>query len=414
MTKERESFRTPLVTAAIASAVAILPVILRVSFSTVPTLFGDGSAYLDVAQSLASGHGYTEPHGPWGSAPDIRRLPGWPLVVSATLRLVPRVNPVLLTRLTAAAALGAAAFAASLIAWRLSYSVRRMILAAVLTALCPEAVQYVLAGISEPFSAAILAVGTLMLCAGWWWSGLVVLSLMPLVRGYFLLFPLCACAALAFLWLRQRSTIPANWMRLAVSAVLFLIPSAIWMARNYSVSGALVLTAVDGEALYGSYNPLSATPGPHFGAFTFPGDLPGQEPFKVLGARMSQIELDKFWTAKGWETIHQHWRELPLMVATRLIRMLLPQRHNIGYYDRYIYVEWFFRSAIFLLAAFQLKHLGETGVFGIVLIASCIAILSSQLMWVGEDRYLYQATVLLVPFVCAVTGFGHQHFPIEE
>ena len=395
--------RSIILKAAAFSAIATIPAVLRVALSTLPFLIGDGPSYLHVAQSLASGHGYTEPHGLWLGAPTFRRLPGWPFVLSVPLWLLPHANPVLVARLTAAAMLGIAGFGTALITWLLSRSVLRMAVAAVLVVLLPDGLQYALAGISEPVSAAIIVVGTLMLCVGWWWGGVVVLSLLPLIRGYFVLLPVCTGAILAFLWFRERSVIPPNWRRLIASTVLFLVPTAVWTARNYFVSGTPTMTAVDGEDLYGTYNPLTVTPGRNFGAFIFPDGIPGQEPFRSLAARMSEIEVSRYYKAKGWGSVRGHWRELPLMALARLVRMMLPPRDSI-YHDRYIYVEWFCRSALYLAAAVQLRRRRLTGTFGIMLAASCLVVLSTQLIWVGLDRFLYQVTVLLVPFVCSMVA----------
>src|ERR1700682_13703 len=145
--------------------------------STRPYFFGQGYMYKDLAVSLASGRGYTDLTG----HPSVRRPPFWPFVLSLPMRLCLRCDPLSVTRVVEALMHAMTAFGVALLVGGLSGSIRRMLLAVLMTALWPEAQPLLLGGYCEPLATAILVSGILLITIGkrFFFSGVFVLSLLP-------------------------------------------------------------------------------------------------------------------------------------------------------------------------------------------------------------------------------------------
>ena len=180
---------------------------------------------------------------------------------------LPRVQPPnAVTRWVNALLRAATALGVALLVWMRTKSRRRALAALLVTALLPEVQRRLMGGYWEPFAAAILVTGIVLLSGGerFFFSGVLVLSLLPLVRPNYLL--VWIRAVILILWVQHRTrfgAVLANPRRLLAATLLFFMPSALWVMRNYLVSGVFPIQAgTASTTLHGNYNPVSAKPGP--------------------------------------------------------------------------------------------------------------------------------------------------------
>jgi hypothetical protein len=392
---------------AVTSLAISLPVLVALNTHT---WFLDGRFYADIGQALAAGKGYQEPHGFFPGRPTIGRLPLWPFLESIPLRLWHR-DPMAVVQLTAWVIQGVSVFGVALLTWLISGVRRRMVWAGLIVGLWPGAMTTILAGNVEPCSAAVLSVGTVLICLGdanvlW---GAALLSLLPLTRANFVILPFCVAAILLFARYRspgRELPIRASVNRLMLAAAIYYVPTGIWMTRNYAVSGAFpLLAAEEGQSFSGNYNLPSATPGRYFGRWVGMDLVPGEERQFDLSRRMSEAELDRYYRARGMWFIRQHWKLLPQLVAGRIIWALRPQWFSVPArgYSWYRYWEWIWRTALYCAAILVVrrKRPGLTNAFEVILSATTIITVATVVLFFGAERYLYQLTVLLAAWVCA-------------
>jgi hypothetical protein len=422
--------------AALASLVALLPSGALMLSRHRQVVYRDGLSYLDVAESLAAGRGFQEPHAYWANgnetvqAPDaikanwptIMRPPLWPLILSLPLALWRGANPALIAGLTGLLMHYVTAFGVGLIAWTLSGCRNRTIAAAVLAGLWPEAQPFIIGGISEPASAAVLVLGIVVIsfAPAYLFAGALILSLLPLVRPVFTMFPIWIAAILIVdrLW-RRRIDVAAlgGGARLIAAGILFYLPITAWMIRNYRITGDFpVIAGNDGNTLWGSYNPRVAVLGKDFAYWIHPDGIPGEEPVQQLAKRMSEWEISRYYYAQGMRFIKSHPGATLALMTGHLVRTFLP----VGWvppevHGKYRYVQWLASLALYIAALVCLRvgrlpppRRGSTRMNSwFSLILGGVAILSATtapVFFGGGDRYIYQLTILLIPFVCAGLG----------
>jgi hypothetical protein len=408
--------RSVLGTAALISVLAIIPAATVVMRLKTERLSGDGPSYLDIAQAIGSGKGFQEPHGLWPGHSTARRPPLWPIVLSLPLKLWSTASPLPVMYSVEVVLHAVTVFGAALLAWMLSGNWRRMVLTSLIVGLWPGTQPYLVAGLSEPVSAAAVTIGTVLMCLGrrcFFW-GVLVLSLVVLARPNFMILPLWVAAALMALKASHRLDLKliGSPRRLIAAAVLFFVPFAGWLLRNYAVTGAfpVVLTKV-GEDIYGTYNILTATVGnPHFARWV-PADLiPGEERQASLAARMSELELSRYYEAKGRRFIASHWKALPALLVGRVLYAAAPQWPPFGdtpagakYSGVYRGLEWVSRLALYATAIVLLwrRSLRLDTWYGLILTSTALTTMTTVLLYYGWERFLYQLTVLLVPLVCS-------------
>src|ERR1700680_5057309 len=137
--------------ALVAVLALIIPAARVATFhSSRPYFFGQGYMYKEIALALASGQGYTEPHGLWPGQQTVTRPPLWPFVLSLPMRLCLGCDPLAVTRVVEALMHAITAFGVALLVWMLSGSVRRMLFAVLVTGLLPDAQPLLLGGYCEP------------------------------------------------------------------------------------------------------------------------------------------------------------------------------------------------------------------------------------------------------------------------
>jgi hypothetical protein len=402
---------------ALFSLLAMLPAAILVMALKTDRLSGDGPSYVDIAQAVASGKGFQEPHGLWkGEAPTMRRPPVWPLVLSVPLRLWSTQDPLSIMYPTEIVLHALTVFGAGLLAWMLSGAWRRVVLAILLVALWPGATAYLVAGLGEPCSTAALTLGTVLVCLGgrYFFGGVFLLSLVPLTRPNFMILPLCAAMVLVVMraWRGVDLTAFGSRRRLIGAAALFFVPLSAWLIRNYTVTGAFpVVLTKTGEDLYGTYNILTAkVGGPHFGRWIPPDTIPGEENIGLMAARMPELELSRYYQAKGLRFIAGHWRTIPVLMAGRVLYAASPQWPPFGATptgDRYSGVfrvlEWICRAALYITAIVLLWRgsLRLNPWYGLLLASVAMTTLTTVVFYFGWERFLYQLTVLLIPLVCS-------------
>jgi hypothetical protein len=401
--------------AALISALAMIPVAMVVVALRTDRLSGDGPSYLDIAEAVASGNGFQEPHGLWPGHPTIRRPPLWPLVLSLPLKLWGTKHALPVMYSTEVVLHAVTVFGTALLAWMLLGNWRRTACATLIVALWPGTQPYLVAGLSEPCSTAALTIGTVLICLGrrtFFW-GVFVLSFVPLARPNFLILPVWIAVVLVVLRARRRldPMFIGSPRRLIAAAALFFAPFVVWLMRNYAVTGAfpLVLTKT-GEALYGNYNSLSATVGgPHFARWVMPDLVPGEESQRSLAGRMSELELNRYYQAKGLRFIAEHWEALPALIAGRALYAAMPQWPPFGatptgdkYSSDYRYLEWICRLALYATAIIVLsrRSLRLDSWYGLILTSTFLTTATTVLLYYGWERFLYELTVLLAPLVC--------------
>jgi hypothetical protein len=290
------------------------------------------------------------------------------------------------------------AFGVAVLVWMRSASRGRTLAALAVTTLLPEVQPLLLGGYCEPLAAATLVIGVVLLSAGdrFFYPGLFVLSLLPLVRPNYLL--LWACAA-ALLWWRQSrdgfgpALCPRR--RLIMATLLFYIPSAIWVARNYLVSGAFpVLAGTASTTLYGDYNPASATPGPNFGRWIDPRRIPGEEYPHLVAAGWSEAQILKHYDEQAKKFIIENWKVVPRLVAAHARNSLMPAPEDGAH--RYSF--WYYRLALYMAVfdAFWEKTLRLNSWFAVLVTAAILISAMTVLVYSADSRYLYPLNMLLL------------------
>jgi len=394
-------FRLTLRLIATVGFLAISIPIARVAFtqSHWPTLFGQGFIYDQLAHTLASGRGFSQAG---TRTPTILRPPLWPFVLSLPIRLCPRCGSVTVVRSIEVLVHGITAVAVAILVGVLSGSRIRMLLAALATALLPEAQPLLLGGYCEPCSAATLAVGTLLLCCGrrFFYAGIIVLSFLPLVRPNYLLL---WAGVIAILWWREfRGRVRFRFIdrrQLIAATVLFYIPTGLWVMRNYFASGLFpVVAGTSNMTFFGNYNSVSGTPGPEFGTFVLP-KFAYQET-----AGLSEVARLHYFDSKSRQFISQHWKLIPLLLATHAARSLLPASKD----GAHKYFFWIFRLMLYAATAIGIwrRWIRWRSWLDLIVASSALLTVVTVVLYSGDVRYLYPLNVLLVAALAAASYGG--------
>jgi hypothetical protein len=207
-----------------------------------------------------------------------------------------------------------------------------------------------------------------------------------------------------------------NWRQLVVAALLFFIPSAGWVARNYFVSDRFpILAGTSSMTFYGNYNPVSGAWGHGFGKWIHPDDIPGQEKLGNLSKRLPEAEALQTWDQKGKEFITHQWRVVPLLFVAHVVRCFLPSPDD----GAHKYFFWLLRLILYAaaLVAIRQKSFPLDTWFGVMLASTVLVSVITVVLYSGDGRYLYPLHVLLLVFVLSTRyqGFAslnklYEHF----
>jgi hypothetical protein len=390
--------------AVLITLLALAPAILVVAAANRHGPQEDGGWYMDVAQSLAAGRGFQQLHGYWPGKPITYRPPLWPFIESLVIRSFPSVHPLSAAHLAGLGMHAVTILGVVALVWMLTGRLVTVSGAAAIVGLWPGAIASIVAGESEPCVGAVIAVGTALMVAGgrWLWAGVLVLSLLPLGRSNFLILPVWI--AVAFAMLRYPPTAISDRRRILLAAILFYIPAACWTLRNYVATGAFpILAGNSGAALYGDWNSASAAIGPAFAMWIPPSEVPGEKPKARLAKSMTELEVDRYYRRRAFTFIENHLPLVPVVFAGHLVRAFLPQRSAApSMRRRYRLPEWIWRLSLYAAAmVLWMRKPPEASIFRLLLCASALTVITTVILFHGEQRFMYPLTVLLAAYVCS-------------
>ena len=365
-----------------------------VLISTKPAVSGDALLCMGIARNLAAGRGYVVAT-LWRDTRTMERAPVWPALLSASAWLASGADDTTSVRVTAACLNAANAVLLFGITWMLSRDRRISAAAGAGYALYPVALTLAATGCAEIAYVFVAALGTLLLLRGGraFYPGALVLGLTVLVRSNFILLPVMAgLAAIPMFRIRR---VPG---RFVAAAALFWLPSGLWIARNYALSGEFpILSTIEGETLYGANNDYVASNLAVWGYWVFPDEIPGQTAKKDLAATMSELQVDRYYHRKGIAFLKQHWLGLPRLEVGKLIRGLVPVPWipNWGSYCVFL-----FRAALYAAVLLSLRTLRTMDpLFRILVTGMFLVVLVTELVYYGTYRFTFCTEVFLLPVV---------------
>ncbi|HLH05454.1 MAG TPA: hypothetical protein VKX25_21980 [Bryobacteraceae bacterium] len=279
-------------------------------------LQGGGSQYVGLARSLAAGRGYL-----WDGAPHLGRLPLWPAVLAVPARIFPHASDGVLLRVTGVVVHAFTALLLGLLAYRLWPDLRIAALSGAFFAIYPASLALLDDGHSECAFALVAIAGLWLSLRRWPWSlaGAFLLGCSVLAYSTLIVLPF-VMIAIAF---ARRVSI--CWKRVLPLAIVFFVPASCWILRNYFDSGDFpLLTAIDGEQLYGGNNPVAANDLLYWGYWVLPDEIPGQTPKRVLFAQLGEAGMNRYYLRKGFEYAKNHAREYPRLLVGKLVRGFVP------------------------------------------------------------------------------------------
>lgn len=358
------------VVCAVVAGVAIaINLMAGIRFGLAVPMASDAEHYLDIARSLATGHGYTLPHGFWPDAPTMSRSPVWPSTVALALRLLPHANPDVVMRILDLLLNSLVAVLVAILAGKVLrginptpvFSSSIPLLSGLFYALYPTPIFLACQGASEIIFLALALAGTILVLGSTpsrtdllresdvrgltsIFLGMLLLGLAALARPNFILW--IGFAAILFGWhfwrygnsseplLQDRplGRAPATQQRNNATPlacflliILFLLPSCLWAVRNYGVCGHFpVLSTLRGQTLYGGNNAVVAESHEYWGYWVFPDVLPGETRMEILARSLSEYGVDCYYTEKGKAYIRSHLAGMPLLVLGKLTRAYVP------------------------------------------------------------------------------------------
>ena len=289
----------------------------------------DASQYVGIAASMAHGGGYRNPAGLWPEQPALDRMPVWPVILSLGMRVFPNALDERVARLTSIISLALAGVAFAVLCRRLGARPGLSLVGGLCVSLSPVTAYLGLGGLSEiPF---ILIVGTGLALA---FSGprylhlsALLIGLGALARPNFVLVPLLFAGFIFLLpSTRRRFLCGGSLRRAALALLLTLLPTALWLARNYELTGRFpLLTSVYGETLYGSNNERVTNEVGCWGMWIFPDSIPGETPKLLLKRRFhNEVALSDYYAAQSMAWIRTHVPNLPRLVVGKLVRGCVP------------------------------------------------------------------------------------------
>jgi hypothetical protein len=241
-------------------------------------------------------------------------------------RLLPQDDEGLLVRGTGILVHALAAVLMALLTFRIWSNSAAAALAGVFFGAFPPELARVSMGDSEPAFCLFASCGLLLLVApsrrrwvqgcGALLSGLAVLA-----RSNYLILPFTATIAILLI----DPGLFRNWKRMAVLAGLFFLPASAWVVRNYLVSGEFPLvSALEGETLYGGNNAVVATDLDFWGAWIWADRIPGERPRQELARSMNEAQVNEYYRCNAVRYALDNWRSYPRLIFGKLVRAFVP------------------------------------------------------------------------------------------
>jgi len=361
----------------------------------------DAEYFLDIAVSVAEGRGYRLDHGFWSGAPTASRMPGWPLLVAAALRLSPGGDPNVVMRVTAVVANVIAAGLVALLAWCILRKASCAAFAGLGFALNPTAAYLAYEGMSEPFFIVLVAGGVILTLEARWssrFAGLLLLGLACLVRAQFVLWIGLALPLAGLCWWRRGGRLSwSAFLRISCGLVIFVAPLFVWTARNATVSGRFPLVStIRGQTFYGGNNPIVADTFGYWGYWVFPDDVPGETPMAELSKTLDEFEVDAYYYEKGRRFIREHAAAMPRLWLGKLVRAYvpIPWKPSMGTWAVNGY-RWVLYGLA--LMGFLSQRRAIPTAYGVALAGVAFANVVPVLMFWGCARFAFPLEVFLLP-----------------
>lgn len=369
---------------------------------------GDGPYYSGLARAMADRKGYVLDRSPWPHSPDLGRLPLWPVILTPPMWLWGAEREYAVLRCTTVSLHALASALLVLLTSRIWLNQFAAGFAGVLFALYPPALALIDAGYSE-HAWIVMATAAFMLLFGQRWkqfAGAALLGISVLARSNVLILPFMFAIA-ALLW---RPELYRHCRRFIALTAVFLVPSAVWITRNYAVSGDFpILSAMEGETFYGANNAVVASGLDEWGYWVFPDLIPGEVPKQVLGKRMTEAELNRYYRQKGISYVRSHWLSYPRLILGKLIRGFLP----IPWIPRMTsYLTALPRVLLYVAFFCSLRStLIPNATFGLLMVALLLVTILTTVIFYGTFRF----TLCLEPYViCCVAAWLAQHWKIQR
>lgn len=375
---------------------------------------GDGSRYAVIAASVAHGGGYKDPAGFWPTEPNYDRMPVWPLILSVGMAMAPNAIDEVVSRLTNVLCLALAGIAMGALCRGLGVRPLVCLITGLYISLSPILVYLALDGVSEISFILIVTAGLVFAFSGprYLYPAALLIGLGPLVRTNFILVPLLF-AAIVLLFPSARLTLlsRATMRRAVLAFCLTLLPAAIWIIRNYNVTGRFpLLSSAGGETFYGSNNEVTANTLSYWGSWTVIDGIPG-EIRKVYLAKLlpSDLAISDYYYRRGREWVRNHPAALPRLLLGKLVRSFVPLpwtnspswQEYVAFLSRLVLQGIFLitipfwwpvmnRQYLLFLAALGIAHLVTTLLFyGNVRFTFCfLEVFAAPCVAVGIDRWL--------------------------
>ncbi|MDB4614572.1 glycosyltransferase family 39 protein [bacterium] len=291
-------------------------------------LISDSDYFKQLAQSVSETGEYKVAGSHWPDDPSARRLPAWPIVSACALSVSP-FNDDATIRCLAAIICATSAMLLFLVGSQLAGSVTGC-LASTLYVFHPATLHYTQQGLSEGLFILLAFAGTFLWLKGNRYSSAALWGLSVLVRANFLSFlPFFAILC----WSANGRCKPDRtaMTRAAVLAAIFCVPVLLWAARNTVVTGKVgVISTLKGQTLYGGNNDVVLSDGDLEGYWISPDKIPNEIPMKVLAENLNELQVDEYYTKKGWAFIINHLNEMPGFCIAKATRAFVPTGGDKG------------------------------------------------------------------------------------
>jgi hypothetical protein len=395
-----------------------------------PFASSDARQYAAIGASIAHGSGYRDPVGFWPTEPAYDRMPVFPLILSLGMGIAPNALDEVVLRLTNVVCLALAGVAIGALCRRLGVRPVLCLVGGLYVSLSPILIHLALEGLSEISFILIVSAGLAFAFSGprYLYLAAVLLGLGPLVRTNFILVPL-VFAALALLYpSARRALIPrATVKRAALALCLTLLPAAIWVTRNYALTGRFpLLSSIGGETFYGANNERAASDLNFWGGWVFPDAIPGETPKAVLAKRLpSDLALSDYYYSRGMAWTRNNVARLPRLVLGKIVRGFVPipwanspsPQEYMAFCSRLVLQVLFLitipfwwpgmnRQYLLFLAALGISHLITTVLFfGLVRYTFCfLEVFTVPCVGFGIDRWLDRRRRAKASFAVVLTS----------
>ena len=365
---------------------------------------GDTPYYLALAQSLAQGRGYVDTGTFWPDVPSMGRAPGWPALLTPALYIFPSIDPLISIRVTTAILHTLSAALIAILTFRITRGHRiASLIAGICYGLNPHGL-YLTSGVWSEIGFVFFVLAGLLFFLRGSLTNIAISALLwgfaATIRPNFLVFT-AFVAILALLW-SPRTAIKTWGTRFITATLIFYLLPALWLARNYSISGKFPLfSTIAGETFYGANNARVANDLAYWGYWVIPDLVPDERPKSELAQSMNEVQLNSYYDHKGKEWVTQHKLEVPRLVLGKLVRAYVPVpwTPSLGTFGAFG-----FRFVLYLLACLTFRrwrNLLKTPL-GVVTIGMFAVNLFTVVVFYGCARF----TFTVEPFLYCFVAYG--------